>query len=132
MWIIIKYYRFATLAQLAEHLIRNERVVGSNPISGSKENKRFPRNWEPLLSCLFSFENDLSMTCLKASLLFLLIVLIYPFFVFIQQLFVNFAVILRLGTGKLMMRSHTHVPFYPGPGLAVGKGNGYGCGVQGD
>ncbi len=23
MWIIIKYYRFATLAQLAEHLIRN-------------------------------------------------------------------------------------------------------------
>ena len=35
MWIIIKYYRFATLAQLAEHLIRNERVVGSNPISGS-------------------------------------------------------------------------------------------------
>lgn len=70
MWIIIKYYRFATLAQLAEHLIRNERVVGSNPISGSKENKRFPRNWEPLLSCLFSFENDLSMTYLKALLLF--------------------------------------------------------------
>ena len=26
----------ATIAQLAEHLIRNERVVGSNPISGSK------------------------------------------------------------------------------------------------
>lgn len=26
----------ATLAQLVEHLIRNERVVGSNPISGSK------------------------------------------------------------------------------------------------
>ena len=51
---------------------------------------------QPLLSCLFSFENDLSMTYLKASLLFLLIVLIYPFFVFIQQLFVNFAVILRL------------------------------------
>ena len=25
----------ATIAQLAEHLIRNERVVGSNPISGS-------------------------------------------------------------------------------------------------
>ena len=37
MWIIIKYYRFATLAQLAEHLIRNERVVGSNPISGSSK-----------------------------------------------------------------------------------------------
>ena len=27
MWIIIKYYRFATLAQLAEHLIRNERAT---------------------------------------------------------------------------------------------------------
>ena len=27
----------ATIAQLAEHLIRNERVVGSNPISGSKK-----------------------------------------------------------------------------------------------
>lgn len=34
-----KYYtkqELATLAQLVEHLIRNERVVGSNPISGSK------------------------------------------------------------------------------------------------
>ena len=29
----------ATIAQLAEHLIRNERVVGSNPISGSIKNK---------------------------------------------------------------------------------------------
>ena len=48
MWIIIKYYRFATLAQLAEHLIRNERVVGSNPISGSKVNKRFPEVGRPL------------------------------------------------------------------------------------
>ena len=30
---------FATIAQLAEHLIRNERVVGSNPISGSNSKK---------------------------------------------------------------------------------------------
>ena len=29
----------ATIAQLAEHLIRNERVVGSNPISGSKKSR---------------------------------------------------------------------------------------------
>ena len=29
----------ATLAQLVEHLIRNERVVGSNPISGSKSKR---------------------------------------------------------------------------------------------
>lgn len=29
----------ATIAQLAEHLIRNERVVGSNPISGSNKNQ---------------------------------------------------------------------------------------------
>ena len=29
----------ATIAQLAEHLIRNERVVGSNPISGSNKIK---------------------------------------------------------------------------------------------
>ena len=55
---------------LLEYVIRNERVVGSNPISGSKENKRFPRNREPLLSCLFSFENYLSVTCLKTLLLF--------------------------------------------------------------
>ena len=52
MWIIIKYYRFATLAQLAEHLIRNERVVGSNPISGSKVNKRFPDFGRPLF-CIY-------------------------------------------------------------------------------
>ena len=54
MWIIIKYYRFATLAQLAEHLIRNERVVGSNPISGSKVNKRFPDFGRPLFYYGFS------------------------------------------------------------------------------
>ena len=33
----------ATIAQLAEHLIRNERVVGSNPISGSS-NHAVPEN----------------------------------------------------------------------------------------
>lgn len=32
----------ATIAQLVEHLIRNERVVGSNPISSSIE-----KNFEP-------------------------------------------------------------------------------------
>ena len=29
----------ATIAQLAEHLIRNEMVVGSNPISGSMKDQ---------------------------------------------------------------------------------------------
>ena len=37
MWIIIKYYRFATLAQLVEQRIRNAWVIGSNPICGSKK-----------------------------------------------------------------------------------------------
>ena len=31
----------ATIAQLVEHLIRNERVVGSNPISGSSKHQGF-------------------------------------------------------------------------------------------
>lgn len=37
----------ATIAQLAEHLIRNERVVGSNPISGSRKYAG-SRNREPV------------------------------------------------------------------------------------
>ena len=32
----------ATIAQLVEHLIRNERVVGSNPISSSSKKVRAP------------------------------------------------------------------------------------------
>ena len=30
---------YANLAQLAEHFIRNERVVGSNPIVGSNKSR---------------------------------------------------------------------------------------------
>ena len=33
--------RFATLAQLVEQLNRNQQVIGSNPISGSKEKAIF-------------------------------------------------------------------------------------------
>lgn len=40
----------ATIAQLAEHLIRNERVVGSNPISGSRKYAG-SRNREPVFLC---------------------------------------------------------------------------------
>ena len=40
----------ATIAQLAEHLIRNERVVGSNPISGSKKIKRLSYMRQPLFA----------------------------------------------------------------------------------
>ena len=32
---------YANLAQLVEHFIRNERVVGSNPIVGSHKNYRY-------------------------------------------------------------------------------------------
>ena len=45
----------ATIAQLAEHLIRNERVVGSNPISGSRKHAG-SRNREPVFLCKMYLE----------------------------------------------------------------------------
>ena len=56
----------ATIAQLAEHLIRNERVVGSNPISGSKTIRNSIVTAVGFfflcyfLVCLFSNRNELS------------------------------------------------------------------------
>jgi hypothetical protein len=37
------FLRTATLAQLVEHLIRNENVAGSNPAGGSSAEKNFRR-----------------------------------------------------------------------------------------
>ena len=44
----------ATIAQLAEHLIRNERVVGSNPISGSNKIKASEKS-EAFFLCLWRY-----------------------------------------------------------------------------
>ena len=43
----------ATIAQLAEHLIRNERVVGSNPISGSNKIKASEKS-EAFFLCIYA------------------------------------------------------------------------------
>ena len=47
----------ATIAQLAEHLIRNERVVGSNPISGSNKIKASEKS-EAFFFYSLSLENS--------------------------------------------------------------------------
>lgn len=43
----------ATVAQLVEHLIRNERVVGSNPISGSNKIKASEKS-EAFFLCIYA------------------------------------------------------------------------------
>lgn len=48
----------ATIAQLAEHLIRNERVVGSNPISGSNKIKASEKS-EAFFFYSLSLENSM-------------------------------------------------------------------------
>ena len=48
MWKFIETYikicAYAGLAQLVEHLIRNEGVVGSSPITGTRQIKK-PQKW---------------------------------------------------------------------------------------
>ena len=38
-------WRYAGVAQLVEHLIRNEGVVGSSPITGTRNKKNEQRNY---------------------------------------------------------------------------------------
>ena len=52
----------ATIAQLAEHLIRNERVVGSNPISGSNKIKASEKS-EAFFLYLWRYLAALSQKC---------------------------------------------------------------------
>lgn len=54
----------ATIAQLAEHLIRNERVVGSNPISGSNKIKASEKS-EAFFLCIMLL--TLLLTAFKLS-----------------------------------------------------------------